>query len=87
MYIWERSGLGENTLSEPKRITMAMRPKPHLKLDFFDFDKPSLTARLRGMISDFADTVTQSWNSTQPIKVIRLIGHTDNTGPETYKEN
>ena len=84
MYIWERRGLEEDTLSAPQRLTMAMRPKPHLKFDFFDFAKPSLTARLRGMISNFADTVVQSWNSTQPIKVIRLIGHTDSTGPETY---
>jgi hypothetical protein len=73
MYIWERSGLGKDTLSEPQRMTMAIRPKPHLTLDRFDIDKPSLTARLRGMISHFADTVIQSWNSTQPITVIRLM--------------
>jgi hypothetical protein len=84
MYIWERSALGEDTLSESKRITMAMRPKPHLQLDFFDFNQPSLTARLRGMISHFANTVLQSWNATQPITGIRLIGHTDSTGSETY---
>jgi hypothetical protein len=63
---------------------MAMRPKPHLTLDYFDFDKPALTAALRGMISNFADTVVQSWSSTQPVTVIRLIGHTDSTGAETY---
>jgi hypothetical protein len=84
MYIWVGRGLAEDTLSEPKRTTLAMRPKPYLKLDGFDIDKASLTARLSGMVNNLANSVVLSWNSTQPIEVIRLIGHTDNTGTEKY---
>jgi hypothetical protein len=84
MYIWEHGGLGENTFGEPKPVTLSMRPKPYLKLDWFDFDKSSLTPRLVDMVNKLADTVIQSWNSTQPIEIVRLIGHTDSTGPEKY---
>jgi hypothetical protein len=61
-----------------------MRPKPYLKLDWFDFNKASLTPRLRDMVDKFADAVIQSRNSARPIEVIRLIGHTDSSGPEKY---
>ena len=36
------------------------------------------------MVARLAKAVELSWKSTQPIKVIRLIGHTDSTGPEKY---
>jgi hypothetical protein len=36
------------------------------------------------MVARLAKTVELSWKSTQPIKGIRLIGHTDSTGPEKY---
>ncbi len=84
MYIWERSGLGEETLRAPTRVTLAMRPKPYLRLDCFDFDQISLTVRLISLITNFADAIVQSWNSARPITVIRLVGHTDSTGQETY---
>ena len=84
MYIWEHAGLGENSFSEPAPTTLRMRPKPYLKLDWFDFDKSSLTPRLADMVNRLADTVIQSWNSRQPIEMIRLIGHTDSTGTEKY---
>jgi len=61
-----------------------MRPKPFLKLDRFKFNKASLTDRLRGMVDNFGNTVIRSWNSTRPIEVIRLTGHTDSTGEEKY---
>lgn len=76
--------LMEGSSSQSKRITLSMRPKPYLKLDRFLFDKASLTERLKKMVDNLANTVVRSWNSTQPIKVIRLIGHTDNTGAEKY---
>jgi len=81
---WEIAGQQQGASSESKRITLAMRPKPHLNLDRFMFDKASLTDRLRKMVDNFANTVILSWNLTQPIVVIRLIGHTDNTGTEKY---
>jgi hypothetical protein len=84
MYIWEHAGLGENSFSEAAPTTLRMRPKPYLKLDWFDFDKSSLTPRLADMLNRLADTVIQSWNSRQPIEMIRLIGHTDSTGTEKY---
>jgi hypothetical protein len=84
MYIWEHAGLGKNSFSEPAPTTLRMRPKPYLKLDWFEFDKASLTPRLADMINKLADTVIKSWNSPQPIEMIRLIGHTDSTGTEKY---
>ena len=38
MYISERGRLGDN--QPPKRITLSMRPKPHLNLDRSPFNKP-----------------------------------------------
>jgi hypothetical protein len=85
MYIWENRGLGENRFGEPPApTTLRMRPQPYLKLDRFEFDKSSLTPRLADMVNKLADTVIQSWNSPQPIEMIRLIGHTDSTGTEKY---
>jgi outer membrane protein OmpA-like peptidoglycan-associated protein len=85
---WEAEGktIGQQQgpSSQSKRITLAMRPKPYLNLDLFIFNKALLTDRLRKMVDNFANTVVLSWNSTQPIEVIRLIGHTDNTGTEKY---
>jgi OmpA family protein len=84
MYIWERRGLGDNPATERKRITLAMRPRPYLKLDRFVYNRASLTPRLKAMVGSLVKAVELSWKSTQPIKVIRLIGHTDSTGPEKY---
>jgi hypothetical protein len=84
MYIWEHRGLGENSFSQATPTTLRMRPKPFLKLDWFDFDKSSLTPRLADMVNKLADTAVQSLNSPQPIETIRLIGHTDSTGTEKY---
>jgi OmpA family len=85
MYIWEHRGVGENRFGEPPApTTLRMRPQPYLKLDWFEFDKSSLTPRLADMVNKLADTVIQSWNSPQPIEIVRLIGHTDSTGTEKY---
>lgn len=84
MYIWQHGGLGDNTASQAKRIPLTMRPKPYLILDRFDYNKPSLTPLLRGMVRYLAKGIELSWKSTQPFEVIRLIGHTDNTGQEKY---
>lgn len=83
MYFRVREGLGEPP-SGPVPRTLAMRPRPFLKLDKFVFDKHSLTPDLQDRVRKFGDVVIQSWNTAQPIETIRLIGHTDSTGPEKY---
>jgi hypothetical protein len=84
MYVSINGGLGDDKVSKPKSPTLAMRPKPYLNLDRFNFNESSLTARLTGRVNDLAQAITQSWNINQPITRIRLIGHTDSTGKETY---
>ncbi|MCI0428105.1 MAG: OmpA family protein [Nitrospiraceae bacterium] len=88
MYIRVRGELGEDTASEPWRTRLGLRPKPQylrfLNLDQFDWNKASLTPRLRQMVGHLAKHVQLSWKSMRPIGFIRLIGHTDNTGPEKY---
>ncbi|MDX2033444.1 MAG: OmpA family protein [Blastocatellia bacterium] len=88
MYIRERKGLGNTQASAPRRAMPAPRSVlPSLRfdnLDRFAFNKASLTDRLRGMASHLATAVTLSWKSAQPITVIRLVGHTDGSGGETF---
>ena len=84
MYVSINGGLGDDRASKRKPLTLAMRPKPYLRLDRFDFDRSALTARLKEMISDMAKAVAQNWGTNQPITVLRLTGHTDSTGTEKY---
>jgi len=91
MYIVVRSGLGDAPSSEPWRSRLGLRPQPQalrfMNLDQFRWNEASLTARLRLMVRQLAKHVRLSWQSMQPIGVIRLVGHTDNTGPEKYNIN
>lgn len=88
MYIYGRAGLGD----EPARAPKPARPglwssPPYLRfdnLDRFDFNKSSLTDRLRSMVNNLATAVSLSWKTTQPITTVRLVGHTDSTGEEKY---
>jgi hypothetical protein len=82
MYFRTGRGLAENTLSESRPVTLAMRPKPYLSLDDFRINDSAISARLRAMIDNLATLVIQSLNSSGPIEVIRLFGHTDSTGNE-----
>jgi hypothetical protein len=81
-------GLGEDTTRVPlRRKSGIWSSPPYLRfdnLDRFDFNKPSLTVRLRNMVNNLATAVTLSWKSTQPITTVRLVGHTDSTGEEKY---
>ena len=69
-------------------VTLDMPPKPpylkFMKLDKFILNEASLTADLRQMVEVLAKHVKLSWTTTRPIAYIRLIGHTDITGPEKY---
>jgi hypothetical protein len=86
MYIFEGNGLGEYT---PWRARLGLRPKPpylrFLSLNNFDIDRSSLKKHHIDLLDKIlVKTVEASWRSMQPIDLIRLIGHTDNTGSEKY---
>ncbi len=84
MYFYERGGLGEDpTYARP---ALWLSP-PYLRfdnLDRFDFNRSSLTDRLKRMVINLATAVKLSWRATQPITTVRLVGHTDSTGDEKY---
>jgi|EndMetStandDraft_5_1072996.scaffolds.fasta_scaffold282790_1 OmpA family protein len=87
MYIVESTGVGEYT---PWRMRIGMRTLGpaslrFLSLDNFGIDQHTLTAdhlgKIRGILGP---TVDASWNTMQPIDLIRLVGHTDDSGSEKY---
>lgn len=87
MYLLAGRKIPENRLGEPGQVRPGLRIKPlrFLNLDRFPFNNHSpLTARLNQMVDHLARHVSSSWNTDQPISVIRLIGHTDSTGEEKY---
>jgi outer membrane protein OmpA-like peptidoglycan-associated protein len=81
-------GLEEAPSRAPWRDRVGLRPAPQylsfLTLDQFDWNKASLTPRLREMVRLLAEHVKLSWKSLRPIAYIRLTGHTDNTGKHDY---
>jgi OmpA family protein len=86
MYILPGRGLGQYT---PWRARMGLRSKPQylrfLSLDNFGINESSLKKHHMDLLdSILVKTVEASWKSMQPIDLIRLIGHTDITGPEAY---
>lgn len=85
MYVSILGGVGDDKTTTPKApTTLRMRPIPYLCLDRFPFDRSTFTKRLDKMVGDLVAAVTRSWATSQPITSIRLIGHTDSTGTETY---
>lgn len=88
MYILVRKGLGDAPSMTPWRVGLGLRSKPQhirfLNLNQFNWNKASLTPRLAQMVAYLAEHVKLSWKTPQPLGFIRLIGHTDNTGPEEY---
>jgi OmpA family len=60
---------------------------PYLRfdnIDRFEFNRSSLTDRIRSMVNNLATAVTLSWRTDKPITTVRLVGHTDNIGDEKY---
>jgi hypothetical protein len=55
-----------------------------LNLDQFNWNQASLTPRHLPLVRQLAEHVRISWQSTRPIGFVRLIGHTDDSGPEKY---
>lgn len=84
MYILARKELGEAPQPAPWRYRLDLRSQPlslrFMNLDQFKLNKASLTPRLLQMVKQLAKHVQVSWKTMQPIGIIRLIGHTDNTG-------
>ncbi len=87
MYIVESTGVGQST---PWRQGVGLRTpsEPSLRflsLDNFGTDQHTLTANHLDKIRRIlAQTVNASWTTMQPIDVIRLVGHTDDSGSEKY---
>jgi len=81
-------GLGDAPTYTPWHIRSGVASTPQYlsfqNLDQFDLNKAVLTPRLRQMVRHLAKHVQVSWKSMQPIGIIRLIGHTDNTGNHNY---
>ena len=85
---WPGWGFGQPAVRAPWRSGLQVGATPpylrFLNLDQFDWSKPSLTPRHLPMVKQLADHVRASWKTMQPIGFIRLIGHTDDTGPEKF---
>jgi len=68
---------------------------PTAVLDRFDFDVPkpgwllgsALKPFHRPIVQSLAQQVAASWNTQQPIRLIRLVGHTDPVGSGDYNNN
>jgi outer membrane protein OmpA-like peptidoglycan-associated protein len=65
-------------------VTLAMRPRPFLVLDSFRFNKTLLNKLHKERISSLANHIVKSWRTSQLIKTVHLVGHTDPTGTESY---
>jgi outer membrane protein OmpA-like peptidoglycan-associated protein len=74
----------------PWRERQAERAKkqylPYVLLDEFDWNKHTLTPRLKEKVKELAELVRLSWTTVLPIGFIRLVGHTDNTGDEEFNK-
>jgi OmpA family len=83
----ERAGVTTGGLRQ--RQTMVFRPttirvQPFLVLDRFLHNQARLMPFHTPMIDRLASHVVASWRTPQPLRTIRLVGHTDPTGREGY---
>ena len=90
MYYLDGTGLGQYT---PWRQRVGLTPKPQqllrfLSLDDFGVDKWALTPDHLSKIKNIlVPTVEASWKTMQAIDLIRLVGHTDNSGEDKHNLN
>jgi outer membrane protein OmpA-like peptidoglycan-associated protein len=63
---------------------LIIRVRPFVVLDQFEFNRASLPAKHLPIIRRIAHLVVASQISAQPIRTIRLVGHTDPTGSASY---
>jgi outer membrane protein OmpA-like peptidoglycan-associated protein len=76
------------------RATPAARPgeaaplvlgrRPIRVLDRFEFDRIALRPEHLKKIEDVVTHVMASWRRGGPVRLIRIVGHTDNTGQSSY---
>lgn len=82
-----RSYIGESRQSQTsvsQPIGLTMGTLAFMVLDRFQFDKHSLSKSNRDKVKLLARHVDASWRTFQPIRTIRLVGHTDPTGNKDY---
>jgi outer membrane protein OmpA-like peptidoglycan-associated protein len=87
IYVPTGSYVGElhqspRSVSQP--ITLTMRARPFLVLEGFGFNKYLLSRRHKEKLKILAGHIVKSWRTSQPIRTIRLIGHTDEIGSDDY---
>jgi OmpA family len=87
MYVFDGTNIGQY-VPWRERVGLRIPAEPNLRfmsLDNFGVDQHALTAdhisKIRGVL---ARTVEASWTTIHPIDVIRLVGHTDDSGSERY---
>ena len=79
-------GIGYFGEKTPTTSTLTSKP-PYLvfhSISKFNHDSSAVTETVRAQIRDLVRLVELSWQTDKPIVELRLVGHTDNTGPETY---
>ena len=88
MYILPDRGFGDVPQYTPWRSRLNLNSQPQhlrfLNLDKFGLNEFSLTPAHTQMLKHLAKHVQVSWKTMHPIGIIRLIGHTDNTGNHNY---
>ncbi len=61
--------------------------KPDAVLDRFDFDKTDLKPYHLTILRQIADRIARSFQGSQPIVTVNLVGHTDPVGSDGYNLN
>lgn len=80
MYVRVHSGFGDPA---PADIPLKQKAPPFLvfsRIGPFAWNKAALTPQLKQQIKRVADYVRSRLNTSQPIGVVRLVGHTDGSG-------
>ncbi|MGJ7507425.1 OmpA family protein [Variovorax sp. GT1P44] len=67
--------------------TLTIRDRPFVVLDRFAFDGPAVPAAHNAVIDRIARLIIASRVSSDPIRTVRLVGHTDPTGKATYNRD
>lgn len=66
---------------------VTVRVRPFVVLDRFEFDRSLLRPFHLPMIVRVAQRVVASWQTASPVRNIRLVGHADQAGQESYNVN
>jgi hypothetical protein len=83
----ERAGVSTGGLRQRQTMVfppVIIRVRPFLVLDRFLHDQARPMPFHTPMIDRIASHVVASWRTPQPVRTIRLVGHTDRTGRGAY---